>query len=438
MTRRGTGARAGSAAAALAALLLVVAACRPTPVAPAPATAGDTAAVYLHDDERIGEARQIWDGVLKPDRAVATFRNTHRLFPTRIVSPAAQPRPLPEGPALTPPAITHDGRAFTFEELLEANRIAGLLVLKDGAVVLERYRYGNTPQTRWMSMSVAKSVLATLTGAALHDGRLASLDEPITRFVPVLQGSAYDGVTFEHLLKMASGVSFNEAYTDRTSDRRRMLELQIAQRRGSIMGLMASLPRVAEPGTRVQYSTGETQVLAEALRGVVGMPLATYLEQRVWQPAGMEAPALWWLDAPDGTEIGGSGLNATLRDYGRFGQFILEDGVAGETRVLPEGWSRRMGRTHGMLEGTDIPYGLLWWPPTTPLAMAHGAFTAEGIHGQFIHIDPVARVVIVQWGARSKPQGGETVPDADVFDAIVEAAERLATSATTAPGAPGR
>ena len=422
----------------LAALVLAVSACQPAPVpavsgAPGEAASDQGRTAYPHADERIGKPRQIWDGVLKPDRAVATFRNTHRLFPTRVVSPAAQPRPLPAGPALTPPVITHDGRPLAFEELLEANRIAGLLVLKDGAVVLERYRYGNTPQTRWMSMSVAKSVLAALTGAALHDGRLASLDEPVTRFVPVLQGSAYDGVTFDHLLRMASGVRFNEAYTDRTSDRRRMLELQIAQRRGSIMGLMASLPRDAEPGTRVQYSTGETQVLAGAARR--GRDAAgDDLEQRIWQPAGMEAPALWWLDAPDGTEIGGSGLNATLRDYGRFGQFILEDGVAGETRVLPEGWARRMGRAHGMLEGTEIPYGLLWWPPTTTLAMAHGAFTAEGIHGQFIHVDPVARVVIVQWGARPKPQGGEIVPDAEVFDALVEAAEGLTPVSTAVPG----
>lgn len=413
--------------AAVIALLIAATACRPgpaTPGSPATAVTPPSAEEYPHEHEPIGEARQIWDGVLSPEQAVATFRNTHRLFPTRATAPSSTRRALPAGPPLVLPAVTYNGRTFSFDELLEANRIAGLLVLKDGAIVLERYRYGNTSRTRWMSMSIAKSVLATLTGAALHEGRLASLDVPVTRFVPVLHGSTYEGVTFEHLLKMSSGVAFSEVYTDPSSDRRRMLDLQLSERRGSIMELMASLPRDAEPGTRVRYSTGETQVLAEALRGVVGMPLAEYLEQRIWQPAGMEAEALWWLDSPEGTEIGGSGLNATLRDYARFGQFVLEDGVAGDMRVLPESWSTAMGRAHGTLSDGVTPYGLLWWPATTPLSVKNGAYTAEGIHGQFVHIDPAARMVIVQWGARPQPQGGETVPDALVFDAIVEAALR--------------
>lgn len=382
----------------------------------------DRPRAYPHEQEPIGSVREIYDGALSPELAVATFRNTHRLFATRVVRASSEPRALPTAAqSLDDFSVLHDGRRVGLEELLELNRVAGLMVLRDGAVVLERYRYGNTRETRWMSMSIAKSVLAILAGAALREGRLVSLDTPITRLVPTLAGSAYDGVSFGHVLAMRSGVAWREAYTDSTSDRRRLLEAQLAQRPGALLEVMASLERAAPVGTRTLYSTGETQVAAEALRAAIGMPLADYLHDRLWEPAGMEADAHWWLDAPNGTEIGGSGLSATLRDYARFGQFVLEQGVVGTDTLLPSGWVHEAGREHSLLAGTSVPFGLLWWPASTELGGQHGAFTAEGIHGQFVHIDPVARIVIVQWGARPRPQGGEIVDDFEVFDAIVTA-----------------
>lgn len=385
---------------------------------------------YPHEQEPIGSVREIYNGTLSPELAVSTFRNTHRLFATRVVRASLRPRPLPvAAPLLAEFSVAHEGRRVGLNELLELNRVAGLIVLQDGAVVLERYRYGNTPESRWMSMSIAKSVLATLVGAALRDGRLVSLDTPITTLVPAVAGSAYDGVSFGHTLAMRSGVAWREAYTDSTSDRRRLLEAQLAQRPGALLEVMGSLSRAVPPGTRTLYSTGETQVIAEALRAAVGMPLAEYLHERIWEPAGMEADAHWWLDAPGGTEIGGSGLSATLRDYARFGQFVLEQGVVEADTLLPPGWVHEAGREHSVLDGTDVPFGLLWWPASTELGGQHGAFTAEGIHGQFVHIDPVARVVIVQWGARPQPQGGEVIDDFAVFDAIVAA---LASSALPA------
>lgn len=383
-------------------------------------------AEYPHAREAIGTVREIYDGTLSPELAVATFRNTHRLFPTRRIVPAAVPRPLPPAAAPLIAALgelrmEHDGRALGLDSILALNRITGLLVLQDGSVVLERYRLGNTPATRWMSMSIAKSVLVTLFGAALREGAIATLDAPVTQFVPALAGSAYDGVSVEQVLAMRSGVHWTERYTDSTSDRRRLLEAQIEQRPGALLDVMRSLPRAAPPGTRAHYSTGETQVAAAVLRAAVGMPLAEYLESRIWQRAGMEAAADWWLDAPDGVEIGGSGLSATLRDYGRFGQLVLENGVVGSDTLLPPGWMRDATRARSTLETSGYAYGLLWWPAATALARANGAFTAEGIHGQFVHVDPTARVVIVQWAARPEPQGGEALDDLAFFDAIVGA-----------------
>jgi hypothetical protein len=296
---------------------------------------------YPHRTEPIGTVRQIYDGVLTPALAISTFRNIDRLFPTRTVARSSTPKPLP--PALVPLTevrFSDQGRRYDLEAYLELNRVAAILVLQDGRVKLERYRFGNTERTRWMSMSIAKSITSTLIGAALKEGYIRSLSDSVTRYVPSLIGSAYDGVSVRDVLMMASGVRWNETYTDPASDRRRLLEAQISQMPGSALAVMKSLPRAAAPGTVHTYNTGETQVAAEILRAAVGRPLATYLSERIWSTFGMEAEANWWLASPGGIEIGGSGFSATLRDYGRFGLFILGGGVAGGDSILPAGWLR--------------------------------------------------------------------------------------------------
>jgi CubicO group peptidase (beta-lactamase class C family) len=290
---------------------------------------------YPHQDEPIGSVREIYDGVLSPEMAVNTFRNTHRLFPSRRIPAATRPRPLARAETrLGTIVIEDEGVRHSLEEFLELNRVAAVLVLQDGEVTLEQYRLGNTERTRWMSMSVAKSVTSTLFGAALHDGLIGSLDDDVAEYVPELSGTAYDGVSVRDVLMMASGVRWREAYTDATSDRRRLLEAQIAQRPGGALDVMRRLERAAEPGTVNLYSTGETQIAGEVLYRAVGGPLSDYLHDTIWEPYGMEADATWWLESPEGVEIGGSGFSATLRDYGRFGQFLLDDGVIDGTRYL--------------------------------------------------------------------------------------------------------
>jgi CubicO group peptidase (beta-lactamase class C family) len=388
-------------------------ACTPAPV-PRPG--------YPHEQEPIGTVRQSYDGALSPELAVNTFRNIHRLFPSRTIRHGDNVRALPQASrALGAVTFRQGDSTFTLDDYVQRNRVAALLVLKDGGIALERYEFGNTAATRWMSMSVAKSITATLVGAALHDGSIGSLDDSVTRYVPRLMGSAYDGVTIRDVLLMASGVRWNETYTDTASDRRALLEAQLSQVPGSAMALMASLPRTAAPGTRNTYSTGETQVIGEVVRGAVKRPLADYLAERIWGPVGMEADGTWWLDSPEGVEIGGSGISATLRDYARFGQFILEDGVAGGRRLLPEGWSREAGSPKVLRDGTPLAYGYLWWPARSDAGRRNGAFSAVGIHGQFVHIDPVARVVIVVWSAQVHPTADATINDEAVFDAIAAA-----------------
>ena len=376
----------------------------------------------LHSDEPIGSVREVYDGALMPTIQVNTFRNIDRLFSTRVVERGQNVYPLPDAAAqIESLEIESGGETFDLFDYVSRNRVSGLVAIKDGEIVLELYELANTADTRWMSMSVVKSMVATLTGAAIKDGHIESMDTPITRYLPQLTYSAYEGVTVRNLLQMASGVEWNETYTDPTSDRRHMLEVQISQEPGALIELMSELPRAADPGTRWNYSTGETQILAALVSAATERPVAQYLSEKIWSKFGMEADATWWLDSPGGLEIGGSGLSAKLRDYARFGLFLLNGGIAGGEAVLPEGWLEEA--TSPKTIGTEeVDYGYMLWPVPEAEADIHsGAFEARGIFGQRVYVNPSENVVVALWSARSKPREGETIPDRDFYAALMEA-----------------
>jgi len=377
---------------------------------------------YPHAEEQIGTVRQVYDGALMPDIQVNTFRNIDRLFSTRVVKHGSNvyPLPLSENP-LTSLSFSSQGEDYDLYDYLSLNRISGLLAIKDGQIVYEMYQLGNDERSRWMSMSVVKSMTATLVGAAIKDGLIESVDDPVTDYVSELKGSAYEGVSVRNLLQMASGVQWNETYTDPTSDRRELLESQIAQKPGGMLEVMSRLPRAAEPGTRWNYSTGETQVVAALVAAATQQSLADYLSEKIWAKFGMESDATWWLESPGGLEVGGSGLSATLRDYGRFGIFMLNGGVAGGEQILPDGWIEDASSPK-IVSGTPVNYGYMLWPtPDSKDTVHEGAFEALGIFGQKIYVNRKENVVIAIWSARPKPVGKNTIVDRDFFAALCEA-----------------
>ncbi|MFC1719990.1 serine hydrolase domain-containing protein [Pseudomonadota bacterium] len=352
---------------------------------------------YAHADEPIGTVREVYDGKLYPDIQVNTFRNIDRLFPTRTVHRGDTVLALPVSDQPFPEfSYSVDGQTYDLYDVLSMNRVSGLLIIRNGEILFEKYLLGNDEHTRWMSMSVVKSMTATLIGAAIQDGYIASVDDPIVKYLPRFKGTAYDGVTVKHLLQMTSGVAWNETYTDPSSDRRHMLDAQIGQQPGAILDLMAALPRAAEPGTRWNYSTGETHVAGALVQAATGKPVADYLSEKIWSQVGMESDATWWLESPDGLEVGGSGLSATLRDYGRFGLFLLNKGVIDGQQVLPEGWMAEAS-TPKVVAGETVDYGYMLWP-------LHGnSFAAIGIFGQFVFVDPDKNLVVAMWSAQPKP-----------------------------------
>lgn len=353
--------------------------------------------MYEHRDEEIGSVRQVYDGALFPDIAVNTFRNIDRLFPTRTVKRGEQVFEIPVAARqLDNFRFESDGREYDLYDYLAIGRVSGLLVIRDGEIAFERYFLGNSRNTRWMSMSVVKSISAMLVGAAIKDGHIESIDDDITVYLPQFLGSAYEGVSVRHLLQMASGVAWNETYTDPGSDRRAMLEAQINQQPGEILQLMANLPRAAEPGTRFNYSTGETHLVGALIRAATGKHVADYLSEKIWRKFGMEADANWWLESPGGLEVGGSGLSATLRDYARFGLFLLNDGVAGGEAVLPDGFVSDAS-TPKTIGDVEVEYGYMLWP------LRDDAYAAIGIFGQIVYVNPKRKVVVAMSSAQPKP-----------------------------------
>ncbi len=319
-----------------------------------------------------------------PEQQAWGYRNMEKVGPVAQVKRGDHVFPLPVAEHQIDPAITYKGKTYTPESYMAAFRVSGLLVIKDGRVVLERYGLGRRPEDRWTSFSVAKSVTSTLIGAAIRDGYIRSLDEPVTTYIPELKGSAYEGVTVRQLITMTSGVKWNEDYTDLNSDVAKVGLSVLEPGVNPVVSYMRKLPREAAPGTKFVYKTGETDLAGILLSNAVHKPMAQYLSEKIWAPFGMEQDAIWVEDIA-GHERGGCCMSMTLHDYGRIGMFMLGGGMANGKPVLPDGWVADATRPHVK----DPPYGYFWW--LTP-----GGYEAEGIFGQSISVFPAEHLVVVQ------------------------------------------
>lgn len=372
------------------------------------------------DTADVATISEIYAGEVMPGLQARSFSSLHRMFPTRTVRRDGPVDLLPHAPRpLGDYRTSSRGGSFDLYDYVSRNRTAGLLVLHQGRIVLQQHELGTDADTLWPSMSVAKSISSTLVGVAIQDGFIGGVGDLLVDYLPALRGSAFDGVTIRQLLQMTSGARWNDASTDPGSERSRMLELQQAQRPGSILQFMATLPRVAEPGTKWNYSTGETHVVGALLKAATGRWLSDYLSERIWSRLGMQADAIWWLESPGGLEVAGSGLSATLCDVARFGRFIARGGTIDGASLLPPGWIEEASAPF-VLGGERVDYGYMWWPvPDASGSFADRAFGARGIFGQFLYVNPAKDVVIAVHSARSKPRFAEAVLDNDFFNATV-------------------
>jgi CubicO group peptidase (beta-lactamase class C family) len=351
-----------------------------------------------------------------PAQQEVGYRTIENIYPTRVIKAGANAYPLPRASGAFDVSYDFKGAKWTTDTFMKENRLAGLLVIKDGRIVLERYGLGRTAQDRWTSFSVGKSVTSTLIGAAIEDGYIKSLDAQVTDYLPGLKGSAYEGVTIRHLLTMTSGVKWNEDYADPKSDVALFaLGTPGPDGENPIVAYMAKLPREAAPGTKFVYKTGESDLIGVLLARATKMHPADYLSQKIWSKFGMEQDGIWMLDRA-GEELGGCCISMTLRDYGRFGLFILNGGVAGGEQVVPTDFLAQATSSQVKSDFGDYGYGFQWW------IQPEGAYKASGIFGQSIYIDPSESLIIVTNSAWAHAYEPELYAFHDAYvDAVVKA-----------------
>lgn len=326
-----------------------------------------------------------------------TFRHMDEMFDTAPVPSGRQVWRLPE--AITALDILYDfeGQRRTTADFLERTRTNALLVIRDGRIVHEIYRNNSGPESRFISFSMAKSITAILIGQAIADGLIGGVDDPLTRYVPELAGGAYDGVTIRQALLMRSGAAFRETYGfGQKSQMEELYENSLVTGRQRFTDLAIGIDRAHSPGDFFNYSTLEAGVLGWVLERAVKRPLADYMADRLWKPAGMEAPGYWLLDGLPGVgrAWAGAGFNARLRDYGRLGLMMLNGGKANGRQVVPASWVAASTIPQGTEPAAPDRvqgYQFQWW--TLPDS---DAYMAKGVHGQFIWIDPASKTVIVK------------------------------------------
>lgn len=331
---------------------------------------------------------------------VADFRHMKAFFPAARVPTSRVASALAQGPQVDLPA-SFDFRAQRIDtaSFLARTDTTGLIIIKDDKIVFERYYRGTDAHTRTVAWSLSKSFVSALIGIAVSEGKIQSINDPVTRYVPELAASAYDGVRIKDVLQMSSGARWNEDYSDSHSD---VVRFGHAVAFGqSLDAFAATLPREHVPGTYLRYNSMDTQVLGMVLRRATGMSLSAYLSTRLWQPLGMQDEAYYLTDRC-GVEFAAGGLNATLRDYARLGLLYAHHGNWNGVQIVPSEWVRASTTPDApqLMPGrrpssTEVwGYGYHWWIPDL-----QGDYLAVGIFNQFVYVNPQQHLVIAKSSA---------------------------------------
>ena len=346
------------------------------------------------------EVTRLWHmaNLFDPDRIVHNFQHMDEILDSRTVARGGEVLEFARGTYSLPKSFRYRDRPYDTEAFLDELVTTGLIIVQDDTILLERYQRGHAPAGHHIAWSVSKSFVSALFGIAVGEGHIPDIMAPVTDYLPELEGSGYDGVPIKHVLQMSSGVGFNEDYGDPFSDINRMGPSMAL---GSLLDFAATLERARPPGTLQHYVSVDTQVLGTILVRATGQDLAAYASEKLWQPLGMEFDAVWLLDGT-GMEWAFGGLNASLRDFARFGWLYLNGGSRNGKQIVPEAWVRASvtpdaphlmpGPKPNSDSSNEMGYGYQWWIPSQP----DGDFMALGVYGQTIYVDPKNRLVIVK------------------------------------------
>jgi CubicO group peptidase (beta-lactamase class C family) len=338
---------------------------------------------------------------------VGSFSHIDKVLPRYFtVHKSASPLPLPKAESVPKLEYRLAGQTYTIDDFLAHQRITGLLVIKDGQILDERYQYDRKHSDRFISHSMAKSITSLAIGIALAEKKIASLDDTIAKYEPRLAGSPYGETTVRNILRMSSGVPFDESYNGKDD----LTRFNITRfKEGSVAALRELDKREVEQGTRFHYASSETVNLVMALLAATGMPLTDYLTPRLWQPMGAEADANWTRYA-DNTVVGAGNFNAILRDYGRLGILLANDGVAGGKQIIPKeylldatDWHRQPAAFQPFNATPYFGYGYQFWL----FPGDKRRFALLGVYGQSIFVDPELKLVLVLTAAAKTANVGK-------------------------------
>jgi CubicO group peptidase (beta-lactamase class C family) len=337
---------------------------------------------------------------------VGSFSNVDSILPHYTLKRADAPLPLLK--AATEPKIEYrfDKQSFTLDDFLAHQRVTGFLLIKDGEILVERYQYNRNSKNRFVSHSMAKSIVSLAIGMALTEKKIAALDDTVAKYVPKLAGNPYGETTIRNMLRMASGVPFTEVY-DGNDDLAKFNRIRLTQ--DTITALREFKTRETEQGTRFHYASNQTVVLTLVLQAVTGTPLSEYLTPRLWQPMGAEDDATW-VRTKDGTETGSGNFNAILRDYGRLGILLANDGEAGGRQIVPReylldatDWHRQPDAFRPKNATGYFGYGYQYWL----FPGEKRRFALLGVYGQSIFVDPELKLVMVVTAAAKNASVGK-------------------------------
>lgn len=346
---------------------------------------------------------EFMENLFSGSEQVDRFRNIERYFPTKEIAIADKSSYIKqESNVILPENFNFFGVEHSIKDFIDTIDVTGLIVIKDNSIVYENYYKGNNSESLTIAWSVSKSFVGALIGIAVEEGFINNIEEYAIDYIPELKDSAYENVTIKNLLQMSSGVSWNENYSDYNSDVNRFGRVMAFGQ--SFGDFIFTLEKDKAPGTYHRYNSSDTQLLGMIISRATGVSLSEYLESKLWIPLGMENRALWITDKQGG-EFAAGGLNASLKDYARFGLLYKNGGVWEDSQLIPSDWHYRsitpdalhLNPGRNEYSNSTFGYGYQWWI----MDGDKGEYCAIGIYGQFIYINPVENVVIVQSSANS-------------------------------------
>jgi CubicO group peptidase (beta-lactamase class C family) len=332
---------------------------------------------------------------------VESASNPEKVFASKKVKRSGAVWDLPAGAPLDPGKVryTFNGRSHTLTDYLDKTRTTALLVLKDGRIVFEKYQYDRKPANRFLSFSMSKTITAMLVGIAAQEGFIKSLDDTAGTYVPELRASAYGKVTIRQLLTMTSGVKWNDEVNGTiSSDMLQLNECHMRHRgcESSLALLAAHKEFSSDPGARFSYSGADAMVLGHVLRGATKQDVTTFTQERLWNRIGAESDAAWMVDRQGVENVFGH-FAATLRDFGRLGLLLANEGVARGTDPIlsPAYWTEmttpRLAASKPHVATSYFGYGYQLWLDPKP-----GVFCFRGLKGQAIYVDVAKKLVLVR------------------------------------------